>query len=79
MEIISCLDLESEFLSLYLLGESLLGDKIVRDTLDQIPLFCGCLMLVVSYVDGSFFSSERNPFSGDCIGREDVMRTEVAI
>ena len=64
LEIISCLDLEPEFLSLYLLGESILGEKIVRDTLDQIPVFCDCRMPIVSCIDGSFFTRERNPFNG---------------
>ncbi len=64
LEIISCLDLEPEFLSLYLLGESLLGGTIVRNTLDNIPVFCGCRMPIVSCTDGTFFTPERNPFSG---------------
>lgn len=64
LEIISCLDLEPEFLSLYLFGESMLGGEIVRNTLEQIPVFCGCRMPIVSCVDGAFFTRERNPFNG---------------
>lgn len=62
--IISCLDLEPEFLSLYLFGESLLGSKAVTDTLNQIPVFEECLMPIIACADGTFFTRERNPFNG---------------
>ena len=64
MGIISCLDMEPEFLSLYLFGESLLGKQIVIDTLNQMPIFEDCLMPIIAYADGTFFTRERNPFSG---------------
>ncbi|MGN0314827.1 MAG: hypothetical protein ACI4EG_08570 [Fusicatenibacter sp.] len=63
-EIVSCLDLEPEFLSLYLFGESLLGSKIVVDTLESIPVYGECLMPIIAYADGTFFSKEKNPFNG---------------
>lgn len=65
LDIISCLDLEPEFLSLYCLGESLLGAQIVRDTLDCMPVSCGCLMPIIGCTDGSFFTRERNPFNSN--------------
>lgn len=64
LDILSCLDLEPEFLSLYLFGESLLGKDIVTDTLDRIPVFQGCLMPIIACADGTFFTKERNPFNG---------------
>lgn len=63
LDIVSCLDLEPEFLSLFCLGESLLGGQIVRDTLDCIPVFCDCLMPIIGCTDGSFFTRECNPFN----------------
>ena len=63
LDIISCLDLEPEFLSLYCLGESLLGGRIVCDTLDCLPIFSGCLMPIIACTDSSFFTRERNPFN----------------
>ena len=65
LDIISCLDLEPEFLSLYCLGESLLGSRIVCDTLDCLPVFSDCLMPIIACTDGSFFTRERNPFNGN--------------
>lgn len=62
--IISCLDLEPEFLSLYIFGESLLGKQIVLDTLNQMPIFEDCLMPIIAYADGTFFTRECNPFNG---------------
>lgn len=64
MDILSCLDLEPEFLSLYLFDESLLGKEIVTDTLDRIPVFEGCMMPIIACADGTFFTKERNPFNG---------------
>lgn len=64
LDIISCLDLEPEFLSLYLFGESLLGREIALATLQAIPVFSGCLMPIIACADGSFFTSGQNPFSG---------------
>lgn len=64
LDIISCLDLEPEFLSLYCLGQSLLGGEIVRGTLDCMPVFSGCLMPIMACTDGRFFTREHNPFSG---------------
>lgn len=63
--IISCLDLEPEFLSLYLFGESLLGKEIVINTLNQIPVFADCLMPIIAYADGTFFTEQKNPFNGN--------------
>lgn len=64
LDIISCLDLEPEFLSLYLFGESLLGGQIVINTLEQIPVYQQCLMPIIAMTDGRFFSKKRNPFNG---------------
>lgn len=64
LDILSCLDLEPEFLSLYLFDESLLGKEIVTDTLDRIPVFEGCMMPIIACADGTFFTKERNPFNG---------------
>lgn len=64
LDIISCLDLEPEFLSLYIFGESLLGKEIVLDTLEQIPVYHDCLMPIMAMTDGQFFTRERNPFNG---------------
>jgi len=63
LKIVSCLDFEPEFLSLYLFDESLLGSRIVRGALESIPVFSGCLMPIIACADGTFFTKERNPFS----------------
>ena len=63
LDIISCLDLEPEFLSLYCLDRSLLGGGIVRGTLDCMPVFSGCLMPIMACTDGSVFTREHNPFN----------------
>lgn len=65
LEMISCLDLEPEFLSLYLFGESLLGRDIVVNTLQEIPVYGGCLMPILARADGGFFTRECNPFNGN--------------
>jgi len=63
--IISCLDLEPEFLSLYLFNNAILTDKMVTDTLEKLPVYNDCLIPIMCRADGQFFTKECNPFSDD--------------
>ncbi len=62
--ILSLVDFEPEFLSLYLFDRPLLGDSIVRSTLDRYPVFGPGLMPLIVKTDGTFFTKESNPFGG---------------
>ena len=61
--IISCLDLEPEFLSLYLFNKAILTDEMVINTLEKLPIFNDCLMPIMCRADGKFFTKDCNPFS----------------
>ncbi|MGB4661191.1 MAG: hypothetical protein WBI07_18610, partial [Mobilitalea sp.] len=63
--IISCLDLEPEFLSLYLFNNAILTDKMVTNTLEKLPVYNDCLMPIMCRADGQFFTKDCNPFSKD--------------
>ena len=70
LDILSCLDLEPEFLSLYLFDESLLGKEIVTDTLDRIPVFEGCMMPIIACEP--FLRKSAIPLTGGSSGRPAV-------
>ncbi|MDP4085322.1 MAG: hypothetical protein Q8934_12010 [Bacillota bacterium] len=58
------LDLEPEFLSLYVFDRSMLDRQIVIDTLEKYPISPEGLMPNLCRTDGKAFTKEVNPFSG---------------
>jgi hypothetical protein len=63
--ILSVVDMEPEFLSLYLFDRALLSDAIVCGTLDRYPVVGPGLMPIIVKTDGTYFTKESNPFGGD--------------
>lgn len=62
--IMSVVDLEPEFLSLYLFDRPLLPDALVRGTLDRYPVIGPGLMPLIVKTDGTYFTEASNPFGG---------------
>ena len=62
--ILSLVDFEPEFLSLYLFNHPMLEPEIVHRTLDRYPVFEHGLMPLLVKTDGTFFTKESHPFGG---------------
>ncbi len=63
--ILSAESFTPEFLSIYLFGRKLLPSEIVIQTLEMFPVVNHGCMPTTCKADGSFFTRENNPFSGD--------------
>lgn len=58
------IDLEPEFLSIYIFGQSMLDRHMVIDTLEKYPVSPEGLMPNLYRTDGTDFTKDVNPFSG---------------